>query len=58
MFNLQLLSNGELSRLFLSESKLFAEGVDKGLTFPEMKQIKVNLRNIAFEQQNRLRQQG
>jgi hypothetical protein len=48
--NLALLSINQLHNLFLSESKRFNEGIDNGLHFPDLKQIRINLREIAIEQ--------
>jgi hypothetical protein len=48
--NLSLLSNNQLQHLFISEVKSFKEGVDNGLHFLDLKQIRINLREIALEQ--------
>ena len=51
--NLRLLTEPELEELLISESLRFTEGIDKGMCFEELKQIRINLKEIAAEQQRR-----
>ena len=51
--NLSVLSREELHELFLKESSRFTQGMDNGLSSDELKQIRINLRDIAFELQNK-----
>jgi hypothetical protein len=50
LINLSILSNEQLKDLFLRESKRFREGIDRGLHFLDLKQIRINLREITVEQ--------
>lgn len=52
---LHLLTEDELRELFDSESLRFTEGMDKGLCFEELKQIRIALREIAGERDSRKR---
>lgn len=47
--NLHLLSNEELQNLFITETNHFITGIDNNLGFNELKNIRINLRNIAAE---------
>ncbi len=51
--NLSLLSREKLHELFLKESLRFTEGMDNGLSFDGLKQIRINLREIALELQKK-----
>lgn len=53
LHNLSLLSKEELHELFLKESLRFTIGMDDGLSFNDLKQIRINLREIALELQNK-----
>ena len=51
--NLSLLNREELHELFFKESLRFTEGMDNGLSFDGLKQIRINLREIALELQKK-----
>jgi hypothetical protein len=51
--NLSRLTSEELHDLFLMESHHFSEGIDNGLTFDELKEIRVKLRQITEELKSR-----
>ena len=50
---LLLLSTISLKRLFINESRKFSSGVGNGLTFDELKDIRLLLREIAIELRKR-----
>ena len=51
--NIHLLSDDGLQQLLLTENKRFSNGVENGLTFHDLKEIRTNLQEIALEQQIR-----
>lgn len=53
LHNLPLLSHEELQQLFLKEIERFTEGMDHGRGFLYLKQIRLNLREIAVEMKKR-----
>ena len=51
LFDVSLLTTQEL--LFLSESLYFSQGIKSGLTFLELKEIRIKLRDISEELKKR-----
>jgi hypothetical protein len=51
--NIHLLSDLELQKLLVTENKRFSTGLDDGMTFLDLKQIRIDLREIAAEQLSR-----
>ncbi len=47
--NISLLSNEELKKLFFSESQLFSDSMNNEVSFNDLKQIRLNLRDISVE---------
>jgi len=48
--NIHVLSDTELQQLSLTENKRFSNGVENGLTYLDLKEIRTNLREINLEQ--------
>jgi hypothetical protein len=53
--NLDLMSSEELRDLFIDESERFNTGVDNGLSFTELQQLRATLRGIAVILKSRLK---
>ena len=53
LHNLSSLDREELQELFLKESLRFTMGMDNGASFDELKQIRLHLKEIALELQNK-----
>jgi hypothetical protein len=51
--SLPQLSSYELSALFKSETGRFVKGIDEGMSFDDLKKIRVFLRAIESEQKKR-----
>lgn len=47
------LSNDELKNLYMEESMQFREGMDKGLPFDTLKEIRISLKEIQAEMDRR-----
>lgn len=51
--NLAALPTEELKAIFVRETRRFMQGIDRGLQFDTLKAIRVTLREIEAELQNR-----
>lgn len=51
--NLQVQTTDELNLLFRTETNRFMKGIDKGLPFDELKEIRILLRAIEIELKKR-----
>ena len=51
--NIHLLTDIELQQLFLAESKRFADGMNNGMKFMDLKRIRINLREVDAEKKRR-----
>ena len=47
--NLKHLNTEELKDLFIKETRRFMQGIDQGLSFDKLKEIRVTLRQIEAE---------
>ena len=53
MNNVSCLSNTELQNLFISQNHHLMDGIDQGLAFKDLKEIRVNIRAIVAEMETR-----
>ena len=58
LHNLSLLTTEELHDLFLKETLHFSEGMNDGLAFDQLKDIRIKVRQISEELKNRSKEKS